>query len=99
MYILTGLILLALFVFVFAWWSNESDRILLSHYGYDFDAMNDFDRFKNVSNANMEKVKSLEIGIMGIGWPLQAIFTFIFLTPYLFLVYILGFIMRKLKNK
>ena len=97
-YLILGLILTAGIMWTFAWWADYSDQLLMSHYGYDFDAMNDIERFQNVENENLEKVKQLEIGYFGIGWPLKAIMTFVFYSPYLLIVYIIGqFIKRKKK--
>ncbi len=83
----------------FAWWADYSDQLLMSHYGYDFDAMNDTERFQNVENENLEKVQQLEIGIFGIGWPLKAIMSFVFYSPYLLIVYISGQLIRRTKRQ
>jgi len=40
-YLTIGLFLNAVIVFVFAWWSYTSDLMLLEHYGYDIDGMNE----------------------------------------------------------
>lgn len=68
-----------------AWWSNFSKEILLSHYGYDFDPMND--HLKNVKIENLNRVKSLRKSIMGVGWPLKAFFIFPVYSIYLFIIY------------
>jgi amino acid transporter len=90
----TGLILTALIAFVFAWWSYTSDLLLLKHYGYDIDGMNETEFYGKVLPENMDKVKSLEISIMGIGWPLKAFLTFIFYSPYLLIVYIIMYLIE-----
>ena len=36
----------------------------------------------------MDKVKRLETSVMGIGWPVKAIFGFVMTIPYLIFVYI-----------
>lgn len=97
-YLTIGLILTAGVTLIFAWWSDYSDQLLMSHYGYDFDAMNETDRFEKVGNENLEKVKQLEIGYFGIGWPLQAIMTFVFYLPYLLIVYLVGHLITKAKR-
>tara|TARA_R110001592_G_scaffold106518_1_gene298983 strand:- start:1277 stop:1537 length:261 start_codon:yes stop_codon:yes gene_type:complete len=86
-------------MWTFVWWVDYSDRLLMSHYGYDFDAMNDNRRFVNVEPENFEKVKQLEIGYFGIGWPLKAIMTFVFYSPYLLIVYLVGQLIRRTKRK
>ncbi len=98
-YLTIGLILTAGITLAFAWWADYSDQLLMSHYGYDFHAMNDTERFEKVEPENLEKVKQLEIGYFGIGWPLQAIMTFVFYSPYLLIVYLIGHLITKGKNK
>lgn len=97
-YSLIGFILLAILIFVFAWWTDKSDIILLSHYGYNFDAMTDLDRYKNVTIENLEKVKFIEVSVMGLGWPLKAIFAEVLVIPYLFIVYLLFYVISKIKK-
>ena len=82
-----GVFLTAILAFVFAWWSYKSDLILLKHYGYDIDGMNETEFYGKVLPENMDKVKGFETSIMGIGWPLKAIMTFIFYLPYLLIIY------------
>ncbi len=91
----TGLILTAFIAFVFAWWSYTSDLLLLKNYGYDIDGMNETEFYGKVLPENMDKVKSLEISIMGIGWPLKAILTFIFYSLYLLIVYIIMYFIER----
>ena len=92
-----GLILPAVIVFVFAWWNYTSDLILLKHYGYDIDGMNKTEFYGKVIPENMDKVKSIETSIMGIGWPLKAILTFIFYSPYIIIVYFIFYLTGKKK--
>ena len=96
---LTYLILGLVITLTFAWWADYSDQLLLSHYGYDLDAMNDTDRYGNVKSENLEKVKQIEIGYFGIGWPLKAIMTYVFYFPYLLIIYPIGITIGKMKQK
>jgi len=98
-YLTLGLILTAIIAFVFAWWAYTSDLILLKHYGYNIDGMNETEFYGKVLPENMDKVKSLETSIMGIGWPLKAILTFVFYSPYLFIVYFIVYLIEKKLNK
>ena len=98
-YLIVGTLATAAIAFTFGWWTNYSDKKLLDHLGYHFDAMNDKERFENVAPDNMEKVKSIEKGRMGIGWPLKVIMSYIFYTPYLLLVYFVGYYFRKRSTK
>lgn len=73
-------------IIIFGWWLNISDEYLLSKYGYNIDVMNEFERFKNVDLKNLEQVKTIEISQFGIGWPLKALFSFIYYLPFLLLI-------------
>jgi hypothetical protein len=86
-YLTIGLFLTALITIIFAWWSYTSDMLLLKQYGYDINGMNKTEIFGKVLPENLNKVKSLEKSIMGIGWPLKAIMTFEFYSPYLLIIY------------
>lgn len=98
-YLFLGMIISAAIISIFNWWTNFSNELLLSNYGYDFDAMNDTDRFRKVAIENLERVKQIEISQSGIGWPLKAIFMFIFYSPYLLLVYLFGQLIIRIKRK
>ncbi|WP_346853919.1 hypothetical protein [uncultured Draconibacterium sp.] len=86
-YSLIGLFVLGVLMLIFAWWSYESDLILLKHFGYNIDGMSETEFFGNVLPENMDKVKRLETSVMGIGWPLKTMFGFIMTIPYLIFVY------------
>ena len=96
-YLTLSLILTAFITFIFAWWAYTSDLILLKHYGYDIDGMNEIEFYVKVSPGNMDEVKRLETSIMGIGWPLKAILTFVFYSPFLLIVYFLSNLFYKKK--
>jgi uncharacterized protein YacL len=95
-YLIIGILTTGIITLTFAWWAATSDQMLLEHYGYNFDAMNDSERFEKVSPDNIERVKSLEKSMMGIGWPLKAIMTFVFYSPYLIIVYL---VTNRFRNK
>ena len=96
-YLTIGLILNAIIVFVFAWWNYTSDLILLEHYGYNIDGMNETEFYGKVIPENLDKVKSIETSIMGIGWPLKAILTYVFYSPYIIIVYFIFYLIGKKK--
>jgi hypothetical protein len=98
-YLISGMILTAGIMWTFAWWADYSDQLLMSQYGYNFDAMNDEERYQNVAGENLEKLKQLEIGFGGIGWPLKAIMSFVFYSPYLLIVYLNGQVISRIKRK
>ena len=99
LYLFSGIIITSILTFLLAFWSDWSNKILLSHYGYDFDAMNDVERYRNVTKENLGKVKGLEISMMGIGWPLKAFMADSIYLPYLLIVYILTYFYKKNKTK
>lgn len=96
-YLTIGLFLNAVIVLVFAWWSYTSDLMLLEHYGYDIDGMNEAEFYGNVIPENMDKVKSIQRSITGIGWPLKAIFAFVFCSPWIIVVYFVFYLTDKIK--
>jgi hypothetical protein len=98
-YLIIGLITTAIIALVFAWWAYTSDIILLKHHGYTIDGMSEREYYGKVLPENLDRVKSLEISIMGIGWPLKAIMTFVFYSPYLFFVYFLTYLSGKGRAK
>jgi len=97
-YLISAIIITSVLTLVLGWWSHFSDKIILSHYGYNFDSMNDIERFENVSAENLERVKNLEIGMMGIGWPLKALMSYLVYSPYLLIVYIVTLFYTKRKK-
>lgn len=86
-YIFSSIAIVGLLTIIMAWWSHRSDMMLLSYRGYDIDGMSDSERYENIAQENMETVKSLETSIMGIGWPLKAIFGFTYVFFYPFIVF------------
>ena len=68
----------------------------MKYYGYDFGIMgNEIDRLKNVDPKNIETVKQLKISIMGIGWPLKAIFGLVLLIPFSILTPTVYFLVKR----
>jgi hypothetical protein len=98
LYSLIGLFTLGVLILISAWWSYESNLILLKHYGYNIDGMNYNEFYGNVSHENIEKVRSLETSIMGIGWQVKAFFGYVTLIPYLVFVYIGKIMIQRLKK-
>jgi len=48
--------------------------------------------------SDLERVWNIENSMMGIGWPLKAIFGFIIFIPYLCVVFIVSKIIEKRKS-
>lgn len=85
---------MALLMSIFAAWADVSNLMLLNYYGYSVDGAN----YENVLPENRERVDSLVTSIMGIGWPLKAIFGFVMTIPYLIFVYFGKLLVYRLKN-
>ena len=94
-YLIIAVILSAFLITLFAWWTDTSDLLLLKYYGYNIDGMNATEFYGNVLPENLNRVKSLEKSIMGIGWPLKAILFFACFLPYLFFVYGVTYLIGK----
>jgi hypothetical protein len=97
-YLILAIVITSIITLTFGWWADTSYRILLAHYGYYLDAMNDAERFANVSVENMERVKRLEISMLGIGWPLKALMGYVVFSPYLLIVYLIAYLRQKSKK-
>lgn len=98
-YLMISLISTFILILIIAWWTNFSNKLLLSHLDYDFEAMNDIQRFQNVASKNLDKVKKLRISTMGIGWPLKAFMFYPFYLPYLLFVYFGSSFLTRIKQK
>ena len=101
-YLILGLLITAVITGLFAWWAYYSNIILLQHYGayvFNTDSGGYQVSYENILPVNIDKVKSLEASIMGIGWPLKVIMSFIFYSPYLLIVYFFGQLISKMKRK
>jgi len=94
-YSTVGLVVAAIIALIFAWWTYTSDTMLLKHYGYNIDGMSETEYYSKVLPENMDRVKSLEMSKMGIGWPLKAFIIFIFYLLYLLIVYFLSYLIFK----
>ncbi len=100
-YLSIGLIIIGLFSLIFAWWSYTSSILLLKHYnGYVFNPdSNGYQvSYEKVLSENIDKVKSLEMEIMCIGWPLKAYFMFVYISPILFIVYLFNYLIDKIRK-
>lgn len=96
-YLVLGILITSVIMTIFSWWSVISDEMLLSYYEYDFEALNEMERFVNVKPENVERVKNIANALSGIGWPLRAIFSYVLYLPYLFIVYLIAYIIKKRK--
>jgi len=98
LYLILATIITAGIMLTFSLWADTSNQILLKHYGYNFDGMNETEIFGNVAEDDMQRVNELVQSSSGIGWPLKAIMGFPFYSPYLLIVYLIGQLIRRLKR-
>lgn len=98
LYFLVSLLLSGILIYNFAWWGDKSDLILLHHYGYNLDGWTDLERYQNVDFKNMGKVKRLETDIMGIDWPLKAVFGYVTILPYVVMIFLVNIWIEKTKT-
>ena len=89
-----GLVVTFMLVALIGWWAYFSNGILMSYYGYDFEAMNAIDRFKNVTSDNLEAIKVLEANLLGVGWPLKVILSYLFIVPIITLEYVAVYFLK-----
>ena len=77
-----------------AFWKDYSSEILLRNYNayvFNPDSGGEQVEYNKVTSENIERVKQLEKTIMGIGWPLKAIFIFTFsIIPVFVLTYLIN---------
>lgn len=99
LYLAIGIAITATLTIAFAWWSATSNKMLLSYYGYNLDGMNEAEYYKQVSPENMERVKSLETSVMGVGWPLKAFMMYEIYLPYILIVYFIFYAIKRFKER
>lgn len=95
LYLTISVFLTAFIVFVFAWWGHASNKLLLTHYGYNFEGWSDKEHYAQVAPENLERVKTLMTSRMGIGWPLKTMMAFAIYFPYVLIVYVVGYLIDK----
>jgi hypothetical protein len=101
-YIFFTLVLTAGIMVGLACWNDAVNEILLNHYkalsfNNDF-ATNQFS-LENVKPENLKRVEQLKASYFGIGWPLKAIMSFVFYAPYPVIIYLIGQVIRRRKNR
>lgn len=101
-YLILSFIICGILITLMTWCNYESNKILLKNLnGYVFfpDSNSYKVDLKNVLPNDLAKAKKIEKNIMGIGWPLKAIFSFILFTSYIYIVYGVYYLKNKLKIK
>lgn len=98
-YFIIALLLSFAVTTLFAWWANYSDELLLKHYGYNFEGMNDMETYVNVSAKDIERVKELVRSNSGIGWPVKTLIISPFVFLYMLVVYLMYYFLKRIINK
>ena len=97
MFLGLGIVITAIILLIMGWWSSKSTEILLSQNGFNFDSMDEQERYANVAKENLEQVKNLENSRNGIGWPAKVIMIYPFYLAYILLVYLVMILTKKTK--
>ncbi len=82
-------------IFCFSEWrAHESNHILMSHYGYNYDGMTHEEIRRNMAPENIDRGISLENSVMGVGWMAKALLSLPLLIPYIIAVYVVDKLWR-----
>lgn len=98
-YVIISTFSTALIMILLAWWADKSNEILLIHYGYDLEGMNEAEFYRKVLPKNRERVNELVRSYGGIGWPLKAILMYPFYFLYILIVFLINFLKNKYNAK
>lgn len=92
-FIVDGILLLMFFGM-----DDYSTKWLMEYYGYDLDGMSESECYRNVEPGDMVMVEGMLSHIMGIGWPLRAVFAYVLIIPFqIILSFIEYYVIRHLK--
>lgn len=92
-FIVDGVLLL-----VYFGWDDYSTKWLMEYYGYDLDGMSESECYRNVKPDDRGMVEGMSSHIMGIGWPLRAVFAYVLIIPFqIILSFIEYYVIRHIK--
>ena len=92
-FIVDGILLLMFFGM-----DDYSTKWLMEYYGYDLDGMSESECYRNVKPGDRVMVEGMSSHIMGIGWPLRAVFAYVLIIPFqIILSFIEYYVIRHLK--
>ncbi len=81
LWLVVAIVVLNIFLSLAYWaFDDLSTGFLLSYYGYNFDGMFEEEQYANVEPCNRERVDRLFSHLMGVGWPLRAMFMYVIVT-------------------
>ncbi|MBQ8020289.1 MAG: hypothetical protein IJ263_07805, partial [Paludibacteraceae bacterium] len=77
---------------------EQCKSLLMEYYGYDLDGMSESECYRNVEPGDRVMVEGMSSHIMGIGWPLRAVFAYVIIIPFqIILSFIEYYVIRHLK--
>ena len=96
--ILSFIIMDGILLLVYLGWDDYSTKWLMEYYGYDFDGMSESECYRNVKPSDRVMVEGMLTHIMGIGWPLRAMFAYVLLIPFQIVIsFIEYYVIRHIK--
>lgn len=70
-----------IFLLLYFGLDDYSTKWLMEYYGYNNDGMCESECFQNVKSGDRVMVEGMLSHIMGIGWPLRAMFAYVIIIP------------------
>ena len=96
--ILSFIIVDGVLLLVYLGWDDYSTKWLMEYYGYNFDGMCERECYQNVKPSDRVMVEGMLTHIMGIGWPLRAVFAYVIIIPFqIILSFIEYYVIRHIK--
>lgn len=96
--ILSFIIVDGIFLLVYFGWDDYSTKWLMEYYGYDLDGMCESECYRDVKPSDRVMVEGMLSHIMGIGWPLRAVFAYVIIIPFqIILSFIEYYVIRHIK--
>lgn len=96
--ILAFIIVDGVLLLVYFGWDDYSTKWLMEYYGYDLDGMSESECYWNVEPGDRVMVEGMLSHIMGIGWPLRAVFAYVIIIPFqIILSFIEYYVIRHIK--
>ena len=80
--ILSYFIVDGIFLLMFFGMDDYSTKWLMEYYGYNLDGMSESECYRNVELGDRVMVEGMLSHIMGIGWPLRAVFAYVLIIPF-----------------
>ena len=96
--ILSYFIVDGIFLLMFFGMDDYSTKWLMEYYGYNLDGMSESECYRNVELGDRVMVEGMLSHIMGIGWPLRAVFAYVLLIPFQIVIsFIEYYVIRHIK--